>query len=234
VFHVTAITRRRDVLYQTIKHGVGKKLGWCDGAPMGALGTEARAWQVLKQAGIDVVDVYSPPGPGVNCHLRVSIKKRSNADPHAAIVALLGMLRTTKHVYVTDDDVDIRSSEEMEWAMSGRFQGSKDIYVMKDMPFMPMDPSADKAISDKVGFDCTWNYPRPTAVTARVPEAAKIEGPARFQTVQQALETGPMHFAKLMSVLGSRDGRELVRQIETLRDAGHLDRNSDGEYYLKK
>ncbi|HEX3971680.1 MAG TPA: UbiD family decarboxylase [Stellaceae bacterium] len=234
VFHVTAITRRRDVLYQTIKHGVGKNLGWCDGAPMGAVASEARAWQVLKQAGIDVVDVFSPPGPGVNCHLRVSIKKRSNADPHAAIVALLGMLRTTKHVYVTDDDVDIRSSEQMEWAMSGRFQASKDIYVLKDMPFMPMDPSADKAISDKVGFDCTWNFPRPTAVTARVPEAAKIEGPARFQTVQQALETGAMHFAKLMSVLGSRDGRELVRQIETLRDAGQLDRNSDGEYYLTK
>src|SRR5215469_6101282 len=234
VFHVTAITRRRDVLYQTIKHGVGKNLGWCDGAPMGALGTEARAWQVLKQAGIDVVDVFSPPGPGVNCHLRVAIKKRSNADPHAAIVALLGMLRTTKHVYVTDDDVDIRSSEQMAWAMSGRFQASKDIYVMKDMPFMPMDMSGHNGISDKVGFDCTWNFPRPTAVTARVPEAAKIEGPARFQTVQQALGTGPMHFAKLMSVLGSRDGRELVREIETLRDAGHLDRNSDGEYYLKK
>jgi hypothetical protein len=43
-----------------------------------------------------------------------------------------------------------------------------------------------------------------------------------------------MHFAKLMSVLGSRDGRELVSQIETLRDAGQLDRNSDGEYYLIK
>ena len=103
------------------------------------------------------------------------------------------------------------------------------------MPFMPMDPSAERGgISDKVGFDCTCNHPPPTAVTARVPEAAKIDGPARFQTVQQALETGPMHFAKLMSVLGSRDGRELVREIETPRDAGHLDRNTDGEYYLKK
>ena len=75
-----------------------------------------------------------------------------------------------------------------------------------------------------------------TGSTAGVPAgtSAKIGGPARFQTVRQALESGPMHFAKLMSALGSRDGREIVREIETLRDAGHLDRNSDGEYYLKK
>ena len=37
-----------------------------------------------------------------------------------------------------------------------------------------------------------------------------------------------------MSALGSRDGREIVREIEALRDEGLLDRNSDGEYYLKK
>ena len=235
VFHVTAITRRRDVLHQTIKHGVGRNLGWCDGAPMGAVMSEARAWSILKQAGIDVVDVFVPPGPGVNSHVRVAIKKRSNSEPRDAIAALLGMSRTTKHVYITDDDVDIRSSEQMEWAMSGRFQADKDIIVMSNMRFMPMDPSGDgKGNSAKAGFDLTWNFPRPTAVTARVPEAAKIGGPARFQTVQQALESGPMHFAKLMSMLGSRDGREIVMQIEALRDQGILERNSDGEYYLTK
>ena len=76
-------------------------------------------------------------------------------------------------------------------------------------------------------------HPRATGVTSRVPEAPKIGGPARFQTVQQALASGPMHFAKLMSALGSRDGREIVPEIERLRDAGLLDRNNDGEYYLK-
>jgi hypothetical protein len=71
-------------------------------------------------------------------------------------------------------------------------------------------------------------------VTARVPEAPKIGGPARFQTVRQALETGPMHFAKLMSQLGSRDGREIVLELELLRDEAILDRNDDGEYFIKK
>jgi 2,5-furandicarboxylate decarboxylase 1 len=235
VFHVTAITRRRDVLHQTVKHGVGRKLGWCDSAPMGALQAESRAWQALKHAGIDVVDVFVPPGPGVCSHLRVSIRKRNDAEPRDAIAVLLGGSRTTKHVFIMDDDVDIRSSEEMEWVMASRFQADEDIVVLSDMRFMPMDPSADyTGISAKAGFDLTWAYPRPKSVTARVPEAAKIGGPARFQTVRQALESGPMHFARLMSVLGSRDGREIVLEVEKLRDDGVLDRNSDGEYYIKK
>jgi hypothetical protein len=50
--------------------------------------------------------------------------------------------------------------------------------------------------------------------------------------VRQALETGPMHFARLVSVLGSRDGREIVLEIEKLREEGIIERNSDGEYYV--
>jgi UbiD family decarboxylase len=236
VFHVTAITRRRDVLHQTIKHGIGRQLGWCDGSPMGAIQSEARAFQALKHAGIDVVDVFVPPGPGVNSHMRVSIRKRTDGDSRDAIAVILGNMRTTKHVYIVDDDVDVRSDEQIAWVMASRFQADKDIVVMSNMRFMPMDPSTDmKGNSAKAGFDLTWTFPRPKSVTARVPEAPKIGGPARFQTVRQALEEGgPTHFAKLMSVLGSRDGREIVLAIEALRDEGILERNSDGEYYIKK
>jgi hypothetical protein len=42
-----------------------------------------------------------------------------------------------------------------------------------------------------------------------------------------------MHFAKLMSLMGSRDGREIVLELERLRHDGVLDRNGDGEYYIK-
>ena len=234
VFHVTAITRRRDVLYQTVKHGVGRKLGDCDGASMSALQSEAGAWQLLKRAGLDPADVFVPPGPGANGHLRVSIRKHTDADARTAIPLLLSSLRHIKHVFVTDEDVDIRSHTEFEWALSSRFQADKDIVVLSHMRVMPMDPSApSRGVGAKAGFDLTFPYPRATGVTSRVPEAPKIGGPARFQTVQQALASGPMHFAKLMSALGSRDGREIVPEIERLRDAGLLDRNNDGEYYLK-
>jgi 3-polyprenyl-4-hydroxybenzoate decarboxylase len=234
VFHVTAITHRRDVLHQTVKHGVGRKLGDCDGAAMGSLQAEAHAWDLLKRTGLDPTDICAPPGPGVSSHLRVALRKRTDGDARAAIAVLLGTIRTLKHVFITDDDVDVHSDAEIEWAMSSRFQADRDIVVLSNMQVMPMDPSTIvRGIGAKAGFDLTFPYPRSKAVTARVPEAAKIGGPARFQTVRQALESGPMHFARLMSVLGSRDGREIVLAIELLRDENLLDRNSDGEYYLK-
>jgi UbiD family decarboxylase len=234
LFHVTAITRRRDVLHQSVKHGIGKKLADCDSAPMGHLQAEARAWQLLKGAGLDPVEVHIPDGPGVGSHLRVSLRKRTDGDARAAIAVILGSMVTVKHVFVCDEDVNVHSTAEVEWAMASRFQADKDVVVMPNMQLMPMDPSApQRGIGAKAGFDLTFPYPRSRAVTARVPEAPRIDGPARFQTVQQALQGGPMHFARLMSAVGSRDGREIVLELERLGEGGLVARNEDGEYYLR-
>jgi 2,5-furandicarboxylate decarboxylase 1 len=103
------------------------------------------------------------------------------------------------------------------------------------MHMLPMDPSPDiPGSGSKAGFDLTFPYPRSTSITARVAGPARIDGPARYQTVEEALRTGPVHFAKLMSAVGSEDGREIVLEIEKLRDRGLIDRNGDGEYYLRK
>ncbi len=40
--------------------------------------------------------------------------------------------------------------------------------------------------------------------------------------------------SRLMQALGSKDGREIVLEIEALRDQGLVDRLEDGDYYLKK
>ena len=235
VFHVTTITRRKNVIHQSYKHGLGLLLGECDGAPFGNLQTEARAWQVLKGAGINVTGIFAVGASGVSHHLRVAIKKRGNADARAAITAVLGSIANVKHVYVTDDDVDIRSHDQMEWAMSTRFQADRDIIVLPNMREMPMDPSTTvRGMGAKAGFDLTFPVPRSTKVTMRVPVSAKTGGPAQFKTVKEALATGPMHFARLMQALGSKDGREIVLEIEALRDQGLLDRLEDGDYYLKK
>ena len=235
VFHVTAITRRRDALHHSYKHGYGRHLGECDGGPMGMLRTEARAWELLKRAGLQPSAVFAIGAAGVSHHLRIALRKASDGDARAAISVILGNIMTVKHVFVTDEDVDIRSHDQMEWAMSTRFQADRDIVVLTNMREMPMDPStATRGIGSKAGFDLTFPYPRSRAVTLRVPEAPKIGGAAKFRTVRDALASGPMHFAGLMSALGSRDGREIVLEIEELRGQGLIERNTDGEYCLKQ
>jgi 2,5-furandicarboxylate decarboxylase 1 len=125
-----------------------------------ALQSEARAWQALKRVGVDVVDTYVPPGPGVGSHLRVSIRRRTDSDARDAIAVLLADRRMTKHVFIMDDDVDIRSHDQIEWVMASRFKADKDIVVLSNKPFMPMDPSGDgKGNSAEAGFDLTWLSP---------------------------------------------------------------------------
>ena len=234
VFHCTAITRRRDALYQTIKHGVGRKLAECDSVPMRQVLLEAEILTLLRQAGLAPTDVHIPGGPGASGHIRVAIRKNSDADARGAIAIILGAVRTAKHVFVVDPDIDIRSDTEMEWAMSARFQADKDIVVLSNMRVMPMDPSApSRGIGAKAGFDMTFSIHRKQGVTSRVPEAPVIKGPARYQNARQAIEAKPMRFAEIMAAVGSRDGREVVLEIERLREDGLVRRNEDGEYYVK-
>ena len=84
----------------------------------------------------------------------------------------------------------------------------------------------------KAGFDCT----KPFGRAGEIPltrSAAKVFGaPARFQTVEQALASGPLFYAEIVEALGSDDGREVACALDALRQRGRLARDRDGHYYL--
>ena len=65
-----------------------------------------------------------------------------------------------------------------------------------------------------------------------LPEPPKF-GPKKFDTVQQALQSSPMHFGEILGAVGSRDGREVTIALDELRQAGKLIRQEDGKYALK-
>jgi 3-polyprenyl-4-hydroxybenzoate decarboxylase len=234
VFHVTAITHRHDVLHQSVLHGMGHKLAGCESTVMGALRNETQAMDLLRSAGIQPTAIHCKSAAAVGHHMRVAIRQTAPGQARAAIAVLLGNMQVVKHVFVVDEDIDVCSDDQMEWAFSTRFQADRDLTTMSGMREMFMDPSTEKrGIGTKAGFDLTFPFPRPEAVTSRAAVAPRIGGAARFQSVRQALESGPMHFATLMAAVGSRDGRELVLDIEELRSEGILYRLPDGEYALR-
>jgi DNA-binding transcriptional ArsR family regulator len=57
-----------------------------------------------------------------------------------------------------------------------------------------------------------------------------LERPRR--SVEAALAEGPATFLDLMSSLGTRDGREVVRALDRLYADGRLERLKDGRYAL--
>jgi 2,5-furandicarboxylate decarboxylase 1 len=63
-----------------------------------------------------------------------------------------------KHVVVVDDDIDIRNSAEVEWAISTRVQAARDVIIAPRMAGMGLDPSQydhPSGLGDKVIVDAT-------------------------------------------------------------------------------
>jgi 2,5-furandicarboxylate decarboxylase 1 len=233
VFHLTAITRRRDALFQTSSIG-GRTLGLTDTAQLSALKTEVTVWRSLEGAVREPVAVHATPSSGGMFNMRVSIRQRVPGEARNAIAACFSSLGNVKNVFVVDPDIDIFSDQQMDWALATRFQPDRDLVVMPGLRTLPLDPSVTggSRVGAKAGFDLTWPFGSSDRLETRVPEQPRFEG-KRFPSVEAALADGPKFFAELMAAVGSKDGREIVRTLDRLRDTMGLDRDGEGRYLIK-
>jgi 3-polyprenyl-4-hydroxybenzoate decarboxylase len=152
----------------------------------------------------------------------------------AAISALHALVQV-KAAFIVDDDVDVFDNEEMEWAMASRFRADRDVVVAQGLPGFYADPSVDpNRTVAKIGFDLTRPLNQPDTIENRRAFPRRIgDGPARHQNARQALENGPLYFAQIMDLLGSKDGREVALELDELREQGILSRLDDGQWTLK-
>ena len=140
VYHVTAITMRGDALHQSVLHGCGRILQRAESANMYAVVLESRVRTILKSIAIEPVDVCAKASSGECQNLRVSIRKTGRGQARRAMSALFGSLITLKHIFVVDEDIDVFSDEQVEWALGTRFQADKDLMMLSEMQGFPMDP----------------------------------------------------------------------------------------------
>ncbi|HVA15332.1 MAG TPA: UbiD family decarboxylase [Stellaceae bacterium] len=231
IFHATAVTSRRDVLHQTLLHG-GKHLTRNDAAQLSALNFEIMVWHALKAAELDVVAVYLPPAATGLHHARIAIRQSAPGQSRAAIAAAM-KLPLVKHVFVVDEDIDIHSQEAMEWAFATRFRADRDVIAEPGHFALSMDPTGENGKMVKAGFDLTRPFGAPDIIENRLSRTPHLKLRPRFQTVQQALETGPKYFIELMEALGTEDGRALVVELDRLQREGMLGRGDSGEWVLQ-
>jgi 3-polyprenyl-4-hydroxybenzoate decarboxylase len=237
VFHVTAITTRKDVLHQTVRHS-GRHLSWTESANLGGLNSELQMWRLLRAANIEPAAVCAVPGTNGRQSARIALKRGVPGQARLAIAALASIPRL-KYIYVVDDDVDVFSNEQIEWAMSTRFRSDRDIVVMEGFAPFYMDPTTgDHGTIAKVGFDLTAPYGRELTVENRRAFAPRFAGAStsadkRFGSVREALAAGPLFFMELMTALGSSDGREIALELDALTQQGVICRLRDGEWALQ-
>ena len=232
VFHLAAVTRRRDALFQTATIG-GRSLARTDTAQLNALRTEVMVWRALETAVREAKAVYATPASGGMYNLRIALRQRVPGEARNAIAAAFGCLANVKHVFVVDPDIDIFSEEQMDWALATRFQADRDLVVQSGFRTLPLDPSLRGGKTGaKAGFDLTLPFGEAQGIEATIPEPPRLEG-KRFVSVEAALADGPKTFEALMAALASRDGREVVLALEALGETGRLAREKDGRYALR-
>jgi UbiD family decarboxylase len=238
VFHLAAVTRRRDALFQTATIG-GRNLGRTDTAQLNALRTEVMVWRALETAVRETKAVYATPASGGMYNLRIAMRQRVPGEARNAIAAVFGSMAEAKQVFVFDDDIDVFSDEQCDWALATRYQGDRDTIAATGFRVVPLDPSLGGARTGaKMGFDCTipfgkrqsleWGVPMPPVVA----KGNGKSGNGRRSAVD-VLTQGPASFLELMVAAGSRDGREIVRELDGLYAADKLTRTESGRYVLK-
>jgi len=234
VLHVTAITHRKDALFQTVSIG-GRSLAYTETSQLTTMKTESAAWVSLNAAVREPIAVCATPASGGMYNVRVALRQRVPGEARNAITAVFSSMAECKHVHVFDEDIDVFSNEQCDWAFATRFQGDRDLIAIGGMRTIPLDPSLGGArVGAKVGFDCTipfgqkasleWNVPMPPM---RTPTAVRM-------SIMERLHAGPATFFDLMSATGSSDGREIVRELDKLYAQRRLSRLAEGHYLLDK
>jgi UbiD family decarboxylase len=233
VFHLSAITMRRDVLFQTATIG-GRHMAMTDTAQLNAVRTEAAAWAALMTAIREPIAVHATPASGGVYNLRLSLRQRVPGEARNAIAAVFGSSAEVKHVFAVDEDIDIFSDAQMEWALATRFQADRDLVVASGFRAVPLDPSLrGQRTGAKAGFDLTFPPGQNRHLENSVPEPPRMAA-GQGQSVREALALGPRSFRDLMEATGSRDGRDVLVALDQVRQETGLDRLPDGRYCLPK
>jgi 4-hydroxy-3-polyprenylbenzoate decarboxylase len=161
VFTIERITMRRDPIYHSTYTGKPPD----EPAMLGVALNEVFVPLLQKQFP-EIADFYLPPE---GCSYRmaiVSIKKQYPGHAKRVMFGIWSYLRQfmyTKFIIVVDDDVDIRSWQEVIWAITTRVDPVRDTLLVDKTPIDYLDfASPISGLGGKMGLDATNKWPGET------------------------------------------------------------------------
>ncbi len=175
VFHLTAMTTRRDPIYPSIVVGVPPAEDvWLGKA------TERIFLPAVRMTMPEVVD-YDLPAAGVfhNCAI-VSIRKAFPGHAKKIMHAIwgTGLLSLTKSVVVVDDWVDVHDYNQVMWQVGANVDPSRDV-ILSEGPLDHLDHAPTlQFVGGKIGFDATATWPA-EGYTRGWPEVVRMSDEVR-------------------------------------------------------
>jgi 2,5-furandicarboxylate decarboxylase 1 len=172
VIQVSAITHRRDPIWLAGLTGVPTT----DNHVLKVFAYESALLENLRRACPEVTAVCFPDWGGVQAAAVVALAQRYKGQARHLLLTALGDPSRPKWVIVVDDDIDVYDTEQVNWAISTRFQPAEDLVVVPRVAGGPLDPSApEKEVISVWGIDATRGVGR------SFPEVVKVPGADTFQ-----------------------------------------------------
>ena len=154
VMTLSAITMRRDPIY----------LSTYTGRPPDEPSVVGEAMleiflPLVKRQFAEIVDLWMPPEACSYRVMVVSIDKRYPGQAKRVMMGLWSMLPQfsyVKLIILVDPDINVRSWADVIWALSSRFDASRDTTIITDTPIDYLDFASPKAgLGGKMGLDAT-------------------------------------------------------------------------------
>lgn len=161
VFTIERITMRRDPIYHSTYTGKPP-----DEPAMLGLALNEVFVPLLQKQFPEIADFYLPPE---GCSYRMAVVSLKKAYPgHAkrvmfGIWSFLRQFMYTKFIVVVDDDIDVRSWQEVIWAITTRVDAARDTLIVENTPIDYLDfASPVSGLGSKMGIDATGKWPGET------------------------------------------------------------------------
>jgi UbiD family decarboxylase len=182
LFEVSCITHRKNPIYQAFVSQMPPSESSC----IKSLGREMEIRRHLKNhLALPVQDVHLTESSGAAGRLIISLKKQNKFQPLKAILGAWSLgFAIGKMTIIVDDDIDIRDSFWVEWALSFRMQPAEDIHIQRNTDPITLDPSQplkdgkpvppSQQVSSRVGIDATRKHAYPALAVPPTKDLNKV------------------------------------------------------------
>jgi 4-hydroxy-3-polyprenylbenzoate decarboxylase len=156
VFHITAITHRKDAVYPATIVGMPPMEDFYIGSASVKL-----FLPVFKMNFPEIVDIALPAEGVFHNLIFVSIKKSYPMQAYKIMHGLWGMgqMMFTKYIVVVDDDVDVHNTREVLFRLCANTDPQRDSIFTKGPADVLDHATSEMAMGSKLGIDATKKIP---------------------------------------------------------------------------
>lgn len=195
IIEVTAVTHRRDAIFQDVF--VGHRDNWV----LGCLPKEGAVYNVIRGVVPTVKSVHFALSGSCRFNCYISIDKKVEGESKQAALAAFGACDFIKNVIVVDADINVYNEQEVMFAVATRVQADRDVDIIKNVKGNTLDPSQlDDITTAKLLIDATKPVNRAFPERVRVPQEALERVRLEDYIPKQKLDEIPVFSDSMRSV----------------------------------